>query len=169
MNIIVAADKNWAIGKDNKLLVSIPADMKMFRQETTGKVVVMGRKTLESFPNGLPLKNRTKIVLKVKIRRVFGLHDRIIDVRTVNFDPADKIVVFAVERLISCKHGRFLRGGVFRGRLHRLGGLVFGRLLGQLDQMSVTALLRVRVCRIPRNDGGTEHKDREENQKQNTL
>lgn len=63
MNIIVAVDKNWAIGKDNKLLVSIPADMKMFRQETTGKVVVMGRKTLESFPNGMPLKNRTNIVL----------------------------------------------------------------------------------------------------------
>ena len=63
MNIIVAVDKNWAIGKDNKLLVNIPADMKMFRQETTGKVVVMGRKTLESFPNGLPLKNRTNIVL----------------------------------------------------------------------------------------------------------
>ena len=68
MNIIVAADKNWAIGKDNKLLVSIPADMKMFRQETTGKVVVMGRKTLESFPNGLPLKNRTNIVLDRKQR-----------------------------------------------------------------------------------------------------
>lgn len=63
MNIIVAADKNWAIGKDNRLLVSIPADMKMFREETTGKVVVMGRKTLESFPNGLPLKNRTNIVI----------------------------------------------------------------------------------------------------------
>lgn len=63
MNIIVAVDKNWAIGKDNRLLVSIPADMKMFRQETTGKVVVMGRKTLESFPNGLPLKKRTNIVL----------------------------------------------------------------------------------------------------------
>lgn len=63
MRIIVAADKNWAIGKDNKLLVSIPADMKFFRNETTGKVVVMGRKTLESFPNGLPLKNRTNIVL----------------------------------------------------------------------------------------------------------
>ena len=63
MNIIVAIDSNWAIGKNNQLLVSIPADMKMFRQETTGKVVVMGRKTLESFPNGLPLKNRTNIVL----------------------------------------------------------------------------------------------------------
>lgn len=63
MNIIVAADSNWGIGKNNQLLVSIPADMKMFRQETIGKVVVMGRKTLESFPNGLPLKNRTNIVL----------------------------------------------------------------------------------------------------------
>ena len=63
MNIIVAADSNWGIGKNNQLLVSIPADMKMFRQETTGKVVIMGRKTLESFPNGLPLKNRTNIVL----------------------------------------------------------------------------------------------------------
>lgn len=63
MNIIVAVDKNWAIGKNNKLLVSIPSDMKFFRSTTTGKVVVMGRKTLESFPNGLPLKNRTNIVL----------------------------------------------------------------------------------------------------------
>ena len=63
MNVIVAADQNWGIGKDNKLLVSIPADMKMFREETSGKVVVMGRKTLESFPNGLPLKNRTNIVI----------------------------------------------------------------------------------------------------------
>ena len=66
MNVIVAADKNWGIGKNNQLLVSIPADMKMFREETSGKVVVMGRKTLESFPNGLPLKNRINIVLTHK-------------------------------------------------------------------------------------------------------
>ena len=63
MKMIVAVDKNWVIGKNNDLLVSIPADMKMFRTETSGKVVVMGRKTLESFPGGLPLKNRTNIVL----------------------------------------------------------------------------------------------------------
>ncbi|MDL2250618.1 dihydrofolate reductase [Lachnospiraceae bacterium OttesenSCG-928-J05] len=63
MNLIVAVDKNWAIGKDNKLLVSIPADMKYFREMTTGKVVVMGRKTLESFPGGKPLANRTNLVL----------------------------------------------------------------------------------------------------------
>ena len=63
MNLIVAVDKNWAIGKENKLLVSIPQDMKFFRQTTQGKVVAMGRKTLESFPNGLPLKNRVNVVL----------------------------------------------------------------------------------------------------------
>lgn len=63
MNIIVAVDKNWAIGFENKLLNSIPEDMKFFRETTTGKVVVMGRKTLESFPNKRPLKNRTNIVI----------------------------------------------------------------------------------------------------------
>ena len=52
MNIIVNADKNWAIGKNNSLLVRIPADMKYFRQMTEGNIVVMGRKTLESFPGG---------------------------------------------------------------------------------------------------------------------
>jgi dihydrofolate reductase len=63
MNLIVAVDKNWGIGCQNKLLISIPEDMKFFRSETGGKVVVMGRKTLESFPGGQPLKNRTNIVL----------------------------------------------------------------------------------------------------------
>ena len=62
MNLIVAVDQNWAIGKENDLLVSIPEDMKFFRETTTGNVVVMGRKTLESFPGGRPLKNRTNIV-----------------------------------------------------------------------------------------------------------
>ena len=58
MNLIVAVDKNWAIGCNNDLLVSIPADKKFFRTETTGKVIIMGRKTLESFPNSQPLKDR---------------------------------------------------------------------------------------------------------------
>ena len=63
MNLIVAVDENWAIGNKNELLISIPADHKFFRQETTGKVVILGRKTLETFPQGLPLKNRTNIVM----------------------------------------------------------------------------------------------------------
>ena len=66
MNIIVAVDKNWGIGYQNKLLVSIPADMRFFRNETTGKVVIMGRKTLESFPQGKPLKDRKNIVITKK-------------------------------------------------------------------------------------------------------
>lgn len=63
MKAIVAVDKNWGIGFENKLLTSIPSDMKFFRETTMGHVVVMGRKTLESFPNGLPLAKRTNIVL----------------------------------------------------------------------------------------------------------
>ena len=62
MNLIVAVDENWAIGYKNELLIRIPADMKMFRQETTGKVVVLGRNTLETFPGGQPLKNRKNII-----------------------------------------------------------------------------------------------------------
>lgn len=85
MNLIVAADKNWAIGCRNKLLVSIPADMKFFRQTTTGKVVVMGRKTLESFPNGLPLKKRINIVLT----------------KNKNYRVPDAVIVHSLEELFT--------------------------------------------------------------------
>lgn len=84
MNLIVAVDENWAIGNKNELLVSIPADHKFFRQETTGKVVVLGRKTLETFPQGLPLKNRTNIILS----------------SNPNFRVKDAIVVHDIEELL---------------------------------------------------------------------
>ena len=63
MNLIVAADRNWAIGKGGDLIYSIPEDMKYFRRMTQGKTVVMGRKTLESFPGGKPLPKRVNVVL----------------------------------------------------------------------------------------------------------
>ena len=63
MNCIVVVDKNWAIGKDNDLLVHLPGDLKYYKEKTTGKVIVIGRKTLESFPGGRPLPNRTNLVL----------------------------------------------------------------------------------------------------------
>lgn len=63
MKLIVAVDKNWAIGKNNRLMWSIPADMKFFRETTKGNIVIMGRKTLESFPQSQPLKNRVNIVI----------------------------------------------------------------------------------------------------------
>ena len=66
MQLIVAADKNWAIGKNNQLLVRISNDMKNFRRLTEGNVVVMGRKTLVSFPGGQPLQKRTNSVLTLQ-------------------------------------------------------------------------------------------------------
>lgn len=84
MNLIAAVDENWAIGNKNQLLVSIPADMKFFRETTVNKVVVMGRKTLESFPGGQPLKKRTNIVLT----------------RDKNYKVKDAIVVNSIEDLL---------------------------------------------------------------------
>lgn len=63
MKAIVAVSKNLGIGYENDLLYNIPEDKKFFRSMTLGKVVVMGRKTLESMPGGKPLKDRTNIVL----------------------------------------------------------------------------------------------------------
>lgn len=84
MNIIVAVDENWAIGNKNKLLVHIPNDMKQFREMTTGNVVVLGRKTLETFPNGQPLKNRTNIILS----------------RNENYGAEGALTVHSVEELL---------------------------------------------------------------------
>lgn len=84
MNLIVAVDNNWAIGNKNELLIRIPNDHKHFREETTGKVVVLGRKTLETFPQGLPLKNRTNIILS----------------KDKNYKVKDAIVVHSIEELL---------------------------------------------------------------------
>lgn len=84
MNCIVAVDENWAIGYKNELLVRIPADQKFFRQETTGKVVVLGRKTLETFPQGRPLPNRINIIVSTK----------------KDYQVKDAIVVHSIEELL---------------------------------------------------------------------
>lgn len=84
MNLIAAVDNNWAIGCKNQLLVSIPNDQKMFRQTTTGKVVVLGRKTLETFPQGLPLPNRTNIILSTN----------------KDYQVKDAVVVHSIEELL---------------------------------------------------------------------
>ena len=84
MNIIAAVDKNWGIGNRGELLVSIPKDQKMFRQETTGKVVVLGRKTLDTFPQKQPLPYRTNIILT---------HDK-------NYQVKGAVVVHSIEKLM---------------------------------------------------------------------
>lgn len=89
MNLIVAVDKNWAIGFKNELLVKIPEDQQWFRETTTGKVVIMGRKTLESFPNKRPLKNRLNIVIT----------------KDPSYTVQDAVVVHSVEEAIEAAKG----------------------------------------------------------------
>ena len=98
MKCIAAVDNNWAIGFKGRLLVSIPNDQKMFRNETTGKVIVLGRKTLETFPNGLPLKNRTNVILsgnrdyKVKDAIVVHNDDELFELLD-NYDSDDIYII----------------------------------------------------------------------------
>lgn len=61
--LIAAVDRRFAIGNRNKLLYNLPEDMKRFRMLTSGHTVILGRKTLDSFPGGKPLPNRKNIVI----------------------------------------------------------------------------------------------------------
>lgn len=103
MNLIAAVDRNWAIGKEGRLLVSIPADQQMFREETKGKVVIMGRKTLESLPGGQPLHKRTNIILsrnpqyKVKGATVCGSVEEVLD--AVKDYPAEDVFVIGGQEI----------------------------------------------------------------------
>lgn len=63
MNAIVVVDQNWAIGREGQLLFSLPTDMKRFRALTLGGTVILGRRTLDSFPEGKPLPGRRNIVI----------------------------------------------------------------------------------------------------------
>lgn len=85
----MAADKNWAIGKDNDLLCHLPGDLKYFKERTTGKTVVMGRKTLESLPGGKPLPKRTNIVLT----------------RDESFEKEGCVIIHSIEELLE-KYGQ---------------------------------------------------------------
>lgn len=131
MNLIVAVDENWAIGNRNKLLVSIPADMKFFREMTKGNVVVMGRKTMESFPGGQPLKKRTNIVLS----------------RDESYQVKDAVVVHSLEELLEQlksfpEESIYVIGGesIYRMLLHTARR--------RISQGSVTAMRRIPISRI---------------------
>ena len=63
MKLIVAVDENNGIGNRNGLLYHIPRDMEFFKEKTMGKILIMGRSTLESLPGGKPLKGRTTVLL----------------------------------------------------------------------------------------------------------
>lgn len=72
MNLIACVDSRWGIGNKGELLVNIPADKRLFKELTTGKVVLGGRKTMEGLPGGTTLKGRTNIVLTHKQDYQYG-------------------------------------------------------------------------------------------------
>ena len=84
MKFIAAVDKNWAIGNKGKLLVRIKEDQRFFKETTMGHVVVLGRKTLEEFPGGKPLKGRTNIILS----------------RNTGYEVEDALVVHSIDELM---------------------------------------------------------------------
>lgn len=63
MRAIAAVDQNWGIGKDGGLLCPIRADLRRFKALTVGHTVILGRKTLATFPGGRPLAGRRNLIL----------------------------------------------------------------------------------------------------------
>lgn len=119
MNIIAAVDRNWAIGRKGRLLVSIPNDQKHFREETMGKVVVLGRRTLQTFPQGMPLEGRTNLILS----------------RTPGFGVKGAVVVSSVEELLE-RLEAYDSGDVYVIG----GGSVYSQLLPYCDTAHITKI-----------------------------
>lgn len=115
MNCIVAADANWAIGKGGDQLCYLKEDLKRFKALTTGHPVILGRKTLATFPGGRPLKNRENLILS----------------RDPDFHPEGARVFRDVESLLAEAPGdSFVIGG----------GSVYKALLPYCDTAYVTKI-----------------------------
>jgi dihydrofolate reductase len=121
MKALVAVDSNWGIGYKGDLLQKIPEDMKFFRSITTNNIVVMGRKTLESLPEGKPLKNRINVVLT----------------RNKNYKCDGAIICHSAEELFET-----LAKEEFSNLTVYLigGGNVFGHLLSSCSEALVTKI-----------------------------
>lgn len=117
--MIVAVDENWAIGNKGQLLCHISEDLKYFKKKTTGKVVIMGRKTLESLPGGKPLPNRTNVILTTD----------------PNFEKDGCIVVHNVEEVLALKE-KFNDGDL----MVTGGASVYEQLLPYCDTCYITKI-----------------------------
>jgi dihydrofolate reductase len=117
VSFVVAADENNLIGKDNQLPWHLPADLKYFKNLTTGHCIVMGRKTFDSLGRLLP--NRTHVVIT----------------RQENYQPEGVIVVSSIEDAInSCaakgEEEIFIIGGaeIFKQALSKADRLYLTRI-----------------------------------------
>ena len=115
MKLIAVADKNWGIGKDNKLLCHLPGDLKYFKEKTLGKTIVMGRKTLESLPGGKPLPGRKTIILTRD--------------KTLVNDGVQ--IIHSIEELLSINDEELIVAG---------GGQIYNQLLEYCDSCLITKL-----------------------------
>ena len=117
MNCIVVADQNWAIGCEGGLLFSLPTDMKRFRSLTLNGTVILGRKTLDSFPGGRPLSRRRHIVIT----------------RTGDFDRENSEIVASPEAALE------LAAGTEDDKLWVIGGgSVYAALLSRCKRAYLT-------------------------------
>lgn len=117
MNVIVNVSEDWGIGLQDRLLFRISADLRRFRELTAGKTVVLGRKTLATFPNGKPLKNRKNIVLT---------HD-------ASFFAEDALVVHDLKELLTALKAENLENVCVIG-----GASIYEQLLAYCSHASVT-------------------------------
>lgn len=117
MNAIVVVDAKWAIGRDGGLLFSLPTDMKRFRSLTLDGTVILGRKTLDSFPGGKPLSRRRNIVIT----------------RNVDFDREGSEIVDSPAAAVE------LAAGTDPDKLWVIGGgSVYAALLSQCKRVYLT-------------------------------
>ena len=117
MNLIVNVDKNWAIGNNGELLVTLKGDMQYFKQMTTGKVIILGRETLKTFPLGEPLKDRINIVMTT---------DKI-------FTTENAIIVHSTKALLE-ELKKYKPEDVFVAG----GGSIYKQLLSYVDKAYIT-------------------------------
>ena len=116
MQAIVAVSQSWGIGKDGRLLFRLSADLRRFKALTTGRTVVMGRKTLQSLPGGKGLPNRRNLVLS----------------RRMDYAPENAEVVTSVEALLrTAGEDAFVIGG----------RQVYEQLLPHCERVHVTKVL----------------------------
>jgi dihydrofolate reductase len=120
MKAIVVVDKNWGIGKDGNLLVHLPGDLKYYKEKTTGNTIVLGRKTLSTFPGGKALPNRKNIVIT----------------RNPDFTQEDCVVCHSIDEVMN-----YLADGGAQGEVFIAGGAqVYEEFFDRCDSFLVTKI-----------------------------
>jgi dihydrofolate reductase len=116
--LIASADRNWGIGNDNKLLKRIPEDMKRFAAFTKGNMIIVGRRTLETFKDKKPLNDRVNVVLT---------HDR-------HYTCEGAVIVHDLDELMRT-------AADFEGSVYVCGGeTIYRQLLPYCDRALITRI-----------------------------